>query len=199
MMSDSSHKRIADGIRIRPASKAKAKKPVEELVVHSYSPSVVEPYPSLSERPSDPVEDNPTLSEHIVLRHVSPRRYALWGVAAGMILIVGAGIAVSTIFSRATVRVKPKIEVATIQNVSVIFDTSVSRPVSEQKTVPAEHLRFTQTSTQEVGVSGTQYVESKARGVVKISNQYSMAPQRLIARTRFWRLPEYCFVSRMLS
>lgn len=178
MMSDSSHKRIADGIRIRPASKAQAKKPAEELVVHSYSPSVVEPHPN-------PVEDNPTLSERIVLRHVLPRRYALWGVATGMILIMGAGIAVSTILSRATVRVKPKIEVATIQNVSVIFDTSVSQPVSEQKTVPAEHLHFTQTSTQEVNVSGTQYVEARARGMVKISNHYSAAPQRLVAQTRF--------------
>lgn len=186
MMSDSSHKRIADGIRVRPASKVHAQKPAEELVVHSYSPSVVEPYP---------VEDNPTLSERIpsdqriiradVLRHVSPRRYALWGVAMGMILIVGAGIAFSTVLSRATVRIKPKIEVATIQSVSVIFDTSVSRPVPEQKTVPAERLHFIQTSTQEVNVSGTQYVEARARGMVKISNHYSAAPQRLVSQTRF--------------
>lgn len=182
MMNDGLHKRIADGIRVRHASKAQAAKPMEELVVHSYSPSV-----EISAEPSVSVgsENVPTFSEHIPVRHSSVRRSALWGAIAGAVLIAGAGIAVSTVFSRATVRIKPKIEVATIQNVSVIFDTSVSQPVSEQKTVPAEHLRFTQTSAQEVSVSGTRYIEARSRGTVKISNQFSTAPQRLVSQTRF--------------
>lgn len=174
----------------------------DELTIHSYSPSAEIPaepdtsgsetgfapwssFPKKKGGEQNPVENDLTLSERIMLPHALPRHYAFRGMITGVILIVGTGIAVSTVFSRATVRVKPKIEIATIQNVSVIFDASISQAIPEQKTVPAEHLHFTQTSTQEIGVSATQYVEARARGTAKISNRYSTAPQRLVAQTRF--------------
>jgi len=141
--------------------------------------------PKKRNRGQNPADGNPTLSERIVLAHVSARHYALRGMIIGMILIIGGGIAISTVFARATVRIKPRIEIATIQNVSVIFDRSVSQPVPEQKIIPVEHLRFTETRTQEIGASGTQYIEAHSRGTVRISNHYSTAPQRLVARTRF--------------
>lgn len=185
-----SRKKIADGIRIRSAvpvtvveQKPKTVIPAdskkeEELVIHSYS------LPAVSDLFQAESKDQ-TFSEDIPVRQSSARQSALWGAVAGVVLIVGAGVAVSTVFARATVRIKPKIEVATIQNVSVTFDVSISQPVPEQKAVPAEHLHFTQTSTQEVGVSATRYVEARSRGTVKISNRYSAALQRLVAQTRF--------------
>lgn len=135
--------------------------------------------------PRDGAENRRTLSEGVSLGHGSQKRFAFWGMATGALLMGGVAILFSTVFARATVRVKPKIEAATIENVSVIFDTSVSQPVPEQKVVPAEHLHFTGIALQEVNVSATQYVEARARGIVRISNKYSTAPQRLVARTRF--------------
>ncbi|MBI4225383.1 MAG: hypothetical protein HY617_03560 [Candidatus Sungbacteria bacterium] len=130
-------------------------------------------------------ESERTLSERIVPLRASSRQYALRGMITGIILIGGAGIAMSTVLSRATIRVKPRIEAVAIQDVSVIFDAAVSQPVSGQKIIPAEHLHFTQASIQEVPASGTKYVEARSVGMVKISNQYSTAPQRLVAQTRF--------------
>ncbi|MBI3442180.1 MAG: hypothetical protein HY007_00190 [Candidatus Sungbacteria bacterium] len=192
------HKKIADGIRVRSASKIPIQKPpkksaasdkgAEELIIHPYVPTGNGGFTTWSSFPqalSEPIPSGQRTIMADVVRHASPRPYALWGMMAGMILIVGSGIVLSTVLSRATVRVKPKIEVVTIQNVSVIFDTAIFQPIPEQKTIPAEHLHFTEARTQEVGVSVVKYVEAHSHGIVTISNQYGIAPQRLIAQSRF--------------
>lgn len=184
MIDNRLRKKMADGIRPRPVAKVRVQKPAEKhiaLVVHAYTPATAEDVSNVSEAP----EDGRTLSERIVPLRASSRQYAVRGIITGIVLIAGTGIAASTVFSRATVSVKPKVEVATIQDVSVVFDATISQPVPEQKIIPAEHLHFTLANTQEVPASGTKYVEARAAGIVKISNQYSTASQRLVARTRF--------------
>ena len=198
-MEKHTRKKSADGIRIRVEIKKTMaeKKPQvwrfpapekealdeprpsgEDIVIHTYSAPVMSDLSRAESR-------EPTFSERITRQKHPSRKFALWGMAAGLLAIMGAVVLFSTVLSYATIRVKPKVEVAEIHNVSLVFDTSASQSVPEQKIIPAEHLHFTLTNSQEVAVSTTKYVEERASGIVTISNRYTTAPQGLVARTRF--------------
>lgn len=103
--------------------------------------------------------------------------FALFGVAAGVILIiVAAFILVSTVFHRAEVTVQ-------LKSFSVPVSTSLTASVGGPLTFSIKSAESSAERT--VASSGTESVEEHASGTITVFNEYSTASQRLITNTRF--------------
>src|SRR3989344_137852 len=106
-------------------------------------------------------------------------------------ILVGGGslfvilILLSTVFARVTISVNPKIETVEIQDVTVVFDTTVAALIPKQKILPAAKLEFPKTVSQEFEATGKKTADFKARGAVKIYNAFNSSPQPLVSKTRF--------------
>lgn len=115
-----------------------------------------------------------------------PRHRPLWwGIGAGFFVIFTLLILLSTIFSRLTITVKPKIEQLSLSGISMILDTALPRILQGQRILPAERLEFTKSFRQEFDATGHEVIAERARGNVKIYNQFSSSAQTLVASTRF--------------
>ena len=108
-----------------------------------------------------------------------------WGAAAGFVFLVVALTLVSTVFARVTLVLKPAVEKVAAEDIAVALDISVSKPLVPQRVIPAELLSFSKTVRKEFQATGTKMVEEKARGRVRIYNQYSSSSQGLVSTTRF--------------
>lgn len=106
-------------------------------------------------------------------------------------ILVGGGslfiilILLSTVFARVTISVNPKVETVEIQDVAVLFDTTVAALIPKQKILPAAKLEFSKTVSQEFEATGKKTADFKAGGAVKIYNAFNSSPQSLVAKTRF--------------
>ena len=111
-----------------------------------------------------------------------------WGVRgayAGGGAVVLLFILLSTVFARLTVTVKPRVEEAAIMRIGILFDTSVSKVLLEQKVIPAEILHFSRAVSKDFSATGRAKVEERARGKAMIYNAFNSSPQQLVAGTRF--------------
>lgn len=118
----------------------------------------------------------------------------LWG-GAGAALVVF--LLFSTVLSRVTVTLKPRIDFITLPATVFLLDSSVSRVLVEQKVIPAERLEFDKKVKAEFEATGRKLIEEKARGKAKIYNRFSSSSQTLVGGTRFltdngllYRLPK---------
>ncbi len=110
----------------------------------------------------------------------------LWrGLFGGLGLAFFIVILLSTIFASTTITLKPRLDILTLPDTLVLLDSSVSRPLIEQRVIPAERLEFNKKMAVEFESTGREYIEEKARGKVKIYNRFSSAPQTLVGGTRF--------------
>lgn len=109
-----------------------------------------------------------------------------FGAGAAMVLLLLGGILVSTVFSRVTLFIKPRVENIAFRDLAILLDTSVSKPLVAQKVIPAERIEFTKKAAVDFESTGREFVEEKARGKAKIYNRFSSSPQVLAATTRFW-------------
>ena len=107
------------------------------------------------------------------------------GFALGSVGLLVVIIFLSTVFSRATVTIKPKVEALEIRDVRVMFDASSPEVLSKQKIIPAAKLELPKTVSDEFEATGTKTADFKAQGKVKIYNAFNTLPQKLIAKTRF--------------
>lgn len=107
--------------------------------------------------------------------------------------ILGAGLAtavilaalLSTVFSRLTLTLKPKVENLLLKDIIISLDASASKIAAAQKTIPVEKMEFPKKVSREFKATGKKFIEERARGRVKIFNSFSSAPQKLVASTRF--------------
>ena len=114
------------------------------------------------------------------------KRTALFkGFAVGSVGLLAVIILLSTVFARATITVKPKVEALEVKDVSVVFDTSSPEVLSKQKIIPAAKLELSKTVSDEFEATGTKTADFKAKGSVRIYNSFNTSPQTLIVRTRF--------------
>lgn len=116
---------------------------------------------------------------------LSSRRWYIFGGLAGLLFLLTAVILASTVFAKATLTVKPRVENISLENVVVGLDVSVSKVLTDARVLPAERLTFRRKETQEFAATGKEIIAEKARGKVKIYNSFSSSPQTLIAITRF--------------
>ena len=118
----------------------------------------------------------------------SPRiknRPLWWGLGGGLVIVLIMAALLSTVFARITITLKPRVDTLTLPDTLVLMDASVSRPLSEQRVIPAERLEFNKKITGEFESTGREYIEEKARGKVRIYNRFSSSPQTLVEGTRF--------------
>lgn len=125
-----------------------------------------------------------TLFRKLFMGRRAPRSFGRWGIAAGLAALATIFVLVSTVFARITVVVKPTVEKIQLDDILTAFDTSVSRTLVPQRVIPAEVLEFTQIARGEFDATGNRFVEEKARGTVRIYNEFSSSPQALVANTR---------------
>lgn len=154
------------------------------------SESVVEPEVetadfSREEKKNDEDSKNTFFFESEPPRPIKKNRPLWWGLCGGFGAVVVLGILLSTVFARITVTLKPRVDTLTLQDILVLMDASVSRPLLEQKVIPAERLEFNKKITGEFESTGREYIEEKARGKVRIYNRFSSSPQTLVEGTRF--------------
>ena len=107
------------------------------------------------------------------------------GIIGGVVFLVIVVWVLSTIFARATITIKPKIENIEIKDVVLSLDTSITEFVLSKRAIPAIKLEFTKRSGDKFEATGKKFVEKKAVGQVKIYNKYSSSPQPLVKSTRF--------------
>lgn len=103
--------------------------------------------------------------------------YALWGIAAIVVLLVALGL--SLLFSGSKVVVTPKQKEVRVEGVL----TAYREPVGDQ--LPYELMEFEETATLEAESTGTENVEERASGRIIVYNDFSESEQRLITNTRF--------------
>lgn len=100
-------------------------------------------------------------------------------------VIGGVVILLSTVFSKFTLVISPKIEAMNIPEIMVLADTKLSRPNHAQNVIPGEIFELAGSREAEFNATGKQNIEDRASGVIKIYNSFSSSPQKLVATTRF--------------
>lgn len=140
---------------------------------------------SREEEKSDKDSKNTFFFEPGLSPRTKKNRPFWWGLSGGLGVVLILGVLLSTVFARLTVTLKPRVDTLTLQDTLVLLDASVSRPLFEQKVIPAERLEFNKKITGEFESTGREYIEEKARGKVKIYNRFSSSPQALVEGTRF--------------
>lgn len=128
----------------------------------------------------------PSLEEEFETENSQKSRKMFWvGITSGVVCLVLAALLVSTVFARLTVVVKPRLENVTVKDVTVKFDSSVSKPLIAEKVIPAEHIEFSKNIADKFESTGREIIEEKAVGRARLYNSFSSSPQRLVATTRF--------------
>lgn len=128
---------------------------------------------------------------------LSSSRKVLFGVLAGIATFLVLVVLISTVFARASLTVKPRVESSILDNVTITLDSSVAGVVGDKRVIPAERLIFTKKVSDTFSTTGKEMIEDRARGMAKIYNRFSSSPQSLVATTRFstddgvlYRLPK---------
>ena len=112
-------------------------------------------------------------------------RRTLFGVLAGIMTFLVLVVLISTVFARASLTVKPRVESSTLDNITITLDSSVSAVLGDKRVIPAERLVFTKKISDTFPTTGKEMIEERARGTAKIYNRFSSSPQSLVATTRF--------------
>lgn len=161
---------------------------------HAARPSeilIIEPHEGGEKKPphSQGTSDIP---QEVVI--VKPRQPAWWrrrpklaiSVSVGLVSAVGMVVLLSTFFASTTVWVRPRFEdLAIREDLVVTIDAAAAEARIEDRVIPGEILTFTKRVEDAFPATGKKIVNERARGRVKIFNQFNSVPQRLIANTRF--------------
>ena len=107
-----------------------------------------------------------------------------WSIIMGGGGILFVLVLLSTVFVRMTVAVKPRIEELAIAGIEVSLEASETAAGRGGERLPAELLTFSRTATEEFEATGAGSGSGRSRGMVKIYNNFSAEPQKLIAHTR---------------
>lgn len=118
-------------------------------------------------------------------------------LCCGLIAAAGVATLLSTVFARVTITVKPVIEELQIEHTDMTLSASASEVNSATHTIPAELLSFEGSIRDDFDATGSDMVNQKASGRIRIYNAFGTSPQMLVATTRFitddgilYRLPQ---------
>ena len=201
-------KRKADGIR-RYKDSVRSRSAVPEYTPAQIPEKIIAPkkeiIPALPEKPSffersgssiissksPSVVQDTSFQDASFKTEITPPRFSLLRHKNILALCLGLGITfitallLSTVFARVTVTVKPTVESLQVQDTQVFFNASVSEVNSAIRTIPAEFLSFDGSVSEDFDATGSDYVNQKAIGRVRIYNAFNTSPQALVASTRF--------------
>lgn len=106
-----------------------------------------------------------------------------WGVIGGVFVL--ALVLLTFVFDRATVVITPAEEHFLLQGVSVSVDTSLHSVDVAAKRLPGLRIEVAKSAAKTFPTSGKKYIQSRAEGLITITNAYSTKPQQLVQGTRF--------------
>lgn len=109
----------------------------------------------------------------------------IWYGAALFALFGGGFALLTTVFAYATVIVQPKKEERALSNLTVTVDPTLSLADLDTQRIPGEMMQYTDDISMSFPATGEKYVETRARGMLTISNAFSSSPQTLVQSTRF--------------
>lgn len=127
----------------------------------------------------------PFKTEGMPVRPLLMRHKNILALCVGLGITFVTALLLSTLFARVTITVKPAVESLQIQDTEIIFNASASEVNKTTRTVPAEFLSFDGSVTEEFPATGSDYVNQKATGRVRIYNAFNTNSQALVATTRF--------------
>ncbi|MGB9743130.1 MAG: hypothetical protein ACPLW9_00190 [Minisyncoccales bacterium] len=102
-----------------------------------------------------------------------------------ILLILILAIALAYFYlPQAEIEIFPKTRLLNLET-KLIADKQISQIDANNKTIPAQVFQKEKSLVNVFPASGRVIKEEKARGMIKVYNEYSTAPQILIAKTRF--------------
>lgn len=118
--------------------------------------------------------------EHLRQRH---RRAKILVLALG--ITVAAALTLPTfVFPTITVSIHPRVHTVESKPVELVADPSIATPDAGNRSIPAITVTVEKRLQDEYESSGKELRQDRARGTVRISNEFSSAPQVLVANTR---------------
>ncbi|MDP3963236.1 MAG: hypothetical protein Q8Q39_01940 [bacterium] len=107
----------------------------------------------------------------------------LWISIAG-VLIAGFLAAAFFISPSATVIIWPKQETVEFE-MDMAGRTDISSPDAQKAIIPLERIRIDKDLSRQFPSTGNREITTRAKGIVTVYNEFSSAPQPLVASTRF--------------
>ncbi|MDX1535293.1 MAG: hypothetical protein R3346_00825 [Candidatus Spechtbacterales bacterium] len=106
-------------------------------------------------------------------------------IAIAVIAALGGGYyAAAEVLPKATITLHPK-SVQDKMEFSLLADSNISSANLEKGTIPAQVIEEKQENTFTFNATGKADIEEYASGDIRVYNEYSSAPQTLVASTRF--------------
>src|SRR3989344_245117 len=136
------------------------------------------------EKEAEPKEDGFPVHSWSPERPRVSKKFWLWG-GGSLGALAAVVLLLSTIFARVLINVRPLVETVTLPPVALKVYSSAPAIDASQGIIPGEYVEFSESRQFEAEATGKQFVNSKARGSISITNAYSSQPQVLVANTRF--------------
>jgi hypothetical protein len=102
-------------------------------------------------------------------------------IVAGIAVFV---VAAYFVLPRAKITITPKAEASNYE-MSVVADKNINKVDYSLKKIPAQLVKIGKKESKEFEATGSGSGNQKARGIISVYNNYSTAPQTLVATTRF--------------
>ncbi|MBU6415323.1 hypothetical protein KGQ34_03765 [Patescibacteria group bacterium] len=112
------------------------------------------------------------------------RKIRLWWGACG-VLLVFVFLLLTFAFDRAAVAVTPAEEHFLLKGVGIGVDTSLHSVDVLGKRLPGLRIEVAKSAEKSFPTSGKKYLQSRAQGVITVTNNYSVTSQPLVRNTRF--------------
>lgn len=108
-----------------------------------------------------------------------------WISVGGAVFLVGIVWILSTVFFKATIVIVPKQEDIPLSDILLTIDPAIQAMDAQTKKIQGELIQYSEEFSINYPATGEKYLETKARGIIIISNRYSSSPQPLVKSTRF--------------
>jgi len=112
------------------------------------------------------------------------RKAFLKTLIACFLFLILVGIFGFFIFSKSKIEIWPETEILTLAE-TIIIDLDQKQLDIDKKIIPGEIFKDQKIGSQEFPSSGRILKEEKAKGVIRVYNEYSTSSQGLLANTRF--------------
>lgn len=120
----------------------------------------------------------------VKLEKKEKRKTQLWLGACGAVFVL-AFLLLTFAFDRTMIAVTPAEEHFLLKGVNIGVDTSLHSFDAAGKRLPGLRIGVTKSAQKTFPTSGKKYVQSRAQGMITITNGYSAKPQPLVQNTRF--------------
>lgn len=113
-------------------------------------------------------------------------------LSAGGIGIIALGVMLYVILPSVTVVITPR-TFSIDEVIAITVSADVATPNISNRVLPGQIVADNETHSQQFSATGRENIEEKATGTLRVFNEFSSAPQTLVATTRFVSQDGYLF------